>query len=124
MRKFNVQVNGVNYEVLVEEVSGNVSASNTVPQFEATPKEEVAPAKPATASVVYNGETIKAPMPGNILDIKTSVGAVVKQGDILLILEAMKMENEIVASKDGKVEQILVTKGASVNTNDILIVIA
>jgi len=65
-------------------------------------------------------ESLKAPMPGTILDIKISSGDVVKRGDILFILEAMKMENEITSPKDGVIKDINITKGASVSTNDVL----
>lgn len=68
-------------------------------------------------------EPLKAPMPGTIIDIKVNPGDNAKKGDILFILEAMKMENEIVAPKDGIVKKIQVAKGASVNTSDILAVI-
>ena len=112
MRKFHIKVNGVPYEVEVEEAAaGAVFAPQP-----ATPV-----AAPAAAPV--GGEQIKAPMPGTVLSIKTSVGAQVKRGDVLLILEAMKMENEIVAPKDGSVAQILVQAGASVNSGDAMVVL-
>ncbi|MDO4194145.1 MAG: biotin/lipoyl-containing protein, partial [Erysipelotrichaceae bacterium] len=66
------------------------------------------------------GDPVKAPMPGTILDVKVSVGQTVKEGDILFVLEAMKMENEIVASKGGQVTSVTVAKGASVKTDQIL----
>ncbi|MDO4349584.1 MAG: biotin/lipoyl-containing protein, partial [Eubacteriales bacterium] len=72
---------------------------------------------------VAGGEKVTAPMPGTVLDVKVSQGASVKKGDILLILEAMKMENEIMAPCDGTVKQVVVNKGASVNSGDALIVI-
>ena len=66
---------------------------------------------------------MNAPMPGNILDVKVAAGQTVKQGDCLVILEAMKMENEIPAPCAGKVAQVVVAKGATVNTGDVLVVI-
>ena len=66
---------------------------------------------------------VTAPMPGTILDVKAAVGAAVKKGDILVILEAMKMENEILAAQDGTVAQVLVAKGASVNSGDVMVVL-
>lgn len=94
-------------------------------------KEEVAPAaapaaEPAKASTPVatgDGEKVNAPLPGNILDVKVAVGASVKKGDILCILEAMKMENEIVAPCDGTVNTVVASKGSSVNTGDLLFVI-
>lgn len=129
MRIFNVNVNGVSYEVSVEEV-GSVPSAAPKAQAPAVPAAVAAPAaapaavKAAAPAPVANGETVSSPMPGTILDIKTAVGSSVKQGDILLILEAMKMENEVVAPQDGKVVQVSVTKGQSVNTGDVLVVIA
>ena len=82
-----------------------------------------APAAPAPAAVAA-GEAVKSPMPGNILKIQVTQGQQVKEGDVLIILEAMKMENEIVATKSGSVAQILVTKGQVVETGSPLIVIA
>lgn len=127
MRIFNVTVNGVAYEVAVEEVSSTNAApiAPVVAAPVAAPvvnKPVAAPAAAAPAAAA--GEKVNAPMPGTILDVKVSNGAQVKQGDILLILEAMKMENEIVAPCDGKVAQISVSKGQSVNTGDLLIVVA
>ena len=80
-------------------------------------------AAPAPAAVAV-GDAVKSPMPGNILKILVTQGQQVKEGDVLIILEAMKMENEIVATKSGSVAQILVTKGQVVETGSPLIVIA
>ena len=81
----------------------------------------MAPAAPAAAA---GSVTVNAPMPGTILDIKVTVGQQVKEGDVLLILEAMKMENEVVSPKAGTVAQVVVTKGAVVETGSALVVIA
>ena len=107
MRQFNITVNGVQYSVAVEEV-GAASAPVSAP---------------VAAAPVAGGEKINAPMPGNILDVKVATGASVKKGDVLVILEAMKMENEIMAPCDGTVKQVLVNKGATVNSGDPLVVI-
>ena len=83
-----------------------------------------APAAAPSPAAVAAGDAVKSPMPGNILKILVSQGQQVKEGDVLIILEAMKMENEIVATKSGSVAQILVTKGQVVETGSPLIVIA
>ena len=82
-----------------------------------------APAAPAPAAPAA-GETVKSPMPGNILRIEVSQGQHVEEGDVIMILEAMKMENEIVATKSGTIAQIAVSKGAVVETGTVLAVIA
>lgn len=93
------------------------------PVATAEPTPAAAPA-PATAPVATgDGEKVSAPLPGNILDVKVSNGTSVKKGDILCILEAMKMENEIVAPVDGTIVNTVATKGSSVNTGDLLFVI-
>ena len=117
-KKYIVTVNGVGYEVIVEETA--LTASNTVPAPAVAPAPVAAPA-PAAAPA--DGVKINAPLPGNILDVKVSVGSTVKTGDILCILEAMKMENEIVAPQDGTIASVSATKGSSVNTGDLLFVI-
>ena len=81
------------------------------------------PAAPAAAAPVAGGQKVNAPMPGTILEVRVTEGATVKKGDILLILEAMKMENEIMAPCDGTIKQVVTAKGASVNSGDPLIVI-
>ena len=77
----------------------------------------------AKAAPVAGGTKVNAPMPGTIRDVVVSVGATVKKGDNLLVLEAMKMENEILSPADGTIKQVLVGKGASVNSGDVLVVI-
>ena len=113
MKKYNVNVNGKTYQIEIEEVQN----------FD--PKQ--APAAPAAAAPVAapaGGETISCPMPGTILDVRCSEGASVKKGDILFILEAMKMENEIMSPCDGTVHGVSVSKGASVDTGAVLCTIA
>ena len=100
MKYYNISVNGVAYSVSVEETAAGA-----------------APVAPAAAGAV----TVSAPMPGNILDVKVKAGASVKAGDVLVILEAMKMENEIVAPQDGTVASVNVNKGDTVNSGDTLV---
>ena len=129
---YEVTINSKKYEVEVvkgqaailstKEATAPVMQPQTVvaaaPAPQAAPVPQAAPA----AANVGNGEAITAPMPGNILDVKVASGSQVKRGDVLVILEAMKMENEIVAPKDGLV-QIQTAKGSTVNTGDLLAVI-
>lgn len=136
MRKFNIKVNGQAYEVEVEEVAGGFAPAPVVP-VAAAPAPAVAPvaapapemaevkAAPAPAPVAApaGGTQLKAPMPGTVIDFKATNGAAVKKGQTVLILEAMKMENEIVAPADGVIT-FVASKGASVNTDDLLAVIA
>ena len=121
MRKFNITVNGTAYEVEVEEVAAGESAAPKAAPVAAAPK--AAPAAKPAAAPVAAGTKVNAPMPGTILDVKVSQGTAVKKGDILLILEAMKMENEILAPQDGSIAQVNVAKGASVNSGDVLVVL-
>ena len=128
MRQFNITVNGVAYSVAVEEVNGAVAPVAAAPApvaapVAAAPVAAPAPAAAPAAAPVAGGEKVTAPMPGTVLDVKVAQGASVKKGDILLILEAMKMENEILAPCDGTVKQIVAAKGASVNSGDALVVI-
>lgn len=120
MRNFNITVNGKQYTVGVEELGTGVAPAPAV----ATPAPAPAPAvtTPAVAPTasVGNGEKVTAPMPGTILDIKKNVGDTVKTGEPIIILEAMKMENDIVAPCDGKVTSITVKKGDSVETNQVI----
>lgn len=136
MRKFNIKVNGQAYEVEVEEIAGGFAPAPVVP-VAAAPAPAVAPvaapapekaeakAAPAPVSVAApaGGTQLKAPMPGTVIDFKATNGAAVKKGQTVLILEAMKMENEIVAPADGVIT-FVASKGASVNTDDLLAVIA
>lgn len=115
MKKYRVNVNGTVYEVELEEITGAAPAASV-----ATPA--AAPA-PAPAAAPAGGEKVCAPMPGNILAVNVSNGSAVKKGDVLMILEAMKMENEIMAPHDAKVAQVLAAKGATVNTGDVLVVL-
>lgn len=131
MKKFNITVNGKAYEVEVEEVGGVASPVQRTAPRAAAPS-AAAPSAPAPAApkaaapsapIAEGGEKVVSPMPGTIFDIKVAVGDTVSQGDVLLILEAMKMENEIMAPTGGKVLSINTNKGASVNSGDVLVVI-
>jgi len=112
MKKYRVTVNGTAYEIELEELTGAAPAPAAAP---AAP----APAAPAPAG----GEQVTSPMPGTILDIKVAQGASVKEGDVLMILEAMKMENEIMCPRDGRVASINTSKGAAVESGTLLCVI-
>ncbi|WP_294723138.1 biotin/lipoyl-containing protein [uncultured Gemmiger sp.] len=115
MKNLIVTVNGVAYNVTVEEGTGAAAASAPVAAAPAA-----APAAPAAPAGAAGSVTVTAPMPGNILDVKVKAGDSVKAGDTLLILEAMKMENEISAPQDGTVASVNVRKGDVVNSGDLL----
>ena len=123
MKKYNVTVNGTAYEITLEVVdAADVKAA---PAPAATPAPAAAPAPaPAAAPAPAGGETVTSPMPGTILSVNVQNGAAVKKGDVLMILEAMKMENEITCPVDGTIASVNVQKGASVETGAVLCVIA
>jgi Biotin-requiring enzyme. len=128
MKYYTITVNGNTYEVAVEEKTGVTSAApvqvsaptpaNAAPAPQA-PVQKAAPAPKAAAGAEGNIK-VSAPMPGKILSIKAQIGQTVKRGDVILILEAMKMENEIVAPQDGTVASINVNAGQSVEAGDLL----
>ena len=143
MRKFIVQVNGVQYDVEIEEIGGACapaampaaqSAPAPAPAAQSAPAAPApsvpaaqsgpAPAAPAqsapAAAQSMGGEAIKAPLPGTVLDIKVAPGQNVAKGDVLFVLEAMKMENEILAAHDGVIASVNVQKSSSVNSGDVL----
>ena len=119
MKYYNITVNGVAYSVSVEETAAG--AAPVVAAAPAAPKAPAAAPKAAAPAGAAGAVTVKAPMPGNILDVKVAAGASVKAGDVLVILEAMKMENEIVAPQDGTVASVNVNKGDTVNSGDVLV---
>ncbi len=128
--KYIVTINDKNYEVEVERGQATILKTTQVVTPPVTQVVTAAPvAAPAQAAATIStpsnisGEAIKAPMPGTILSVKVSPGASIKKGDTLVILEAMKMENEISAPRDGVVAEIFAAKGASVSTGDILLAI-
>ena len=118
MKKYNITVNGTTYEVVVEEV-GEVAAapvySAPVSAAPVAPAPKAAPVAPAAGA-----NSVTAPMPGTILEVKVSAGQSVKKGDVICVLEAMKMENDIPAPCDGVVASINVQKGASIAAGDII----
>ena len=123
MKKFNIKVNGKAYEVEVEEV-GSSAPSFTAPAAPAVsaPVNETksAPA-PAPAPVKAGSSSIKAPMPGTINAVKVTAGESIKKGQVVAVLEAMKMENEIMAPEDAVVASVAVSQGQSVNTGDVIV---
>lgn len=140
MKKYNITVNGATYEVLVEEVGGAQAATPVVvaqPVFTApqavpvapvaapqaapaaAPAPQAAPA-PKAAPQAQGATTVTAPMPGTILQVKVTAGQAVKKGDVICVLEAMKMENDIPAPCDGVIASVTAQKGASVAAGDIL----
>ena len=123
--KYVVTLNGKNYEVEVTESDAvllNVTDAAPVAPV-AAPVAAPAAAPVATAAPSASGTNVPSPMPGTILSVNVAAGQAVKTGDVLLVLEAMKMENDIVAPCDGTVKQVLVSKGSTVNTDDVLVVI-
>lgn len=130
--KYKVTLNNRVYEVEVEqgeamlvneyELAAPAAAATAAPA--AAPVAAAAPAAAPAAGALAAGEVITSPMPGNILKINVTQGQKVNEGDVLIVLEAMKMENEISATKSGTVAQINVTKGAVVETGTPLVVIA
>lgn len=112
MKKYRVTVNGTVYEVELEELTNTPAAPAAAP----TPA-------PAPAPAPAGGEQVTSPMPGTILSVNVAAGDSVKRGQVLMILEAMKMENEIMCPRDGKLLSLNTTKGASVETGTLLCVI-
>ena len=121
MKRYTITVNGTPYDVTVDEAGASAPAPVAAPAAPATPAAAPAPAAKPAASGAEGAVKVEAPMPGTILDVKTSVGASVKSGDVLCILEAMKMENEIVAPADGTVASIAANKGDSVEAGQIIV---
>lgn len=131
MKQYKVTVNGQSYDVSVEEVGASgmpaARASQSAPVAAAPASAAAAPTPAQTAApaaAVAGALSVKAPMPGTVMSFKVTVGQEVKRGDVLLILEAMKMENEIVAPQAGRVAALRVPVSASVNTGDALIDLA
>ena len=118
MKKYNITVNGNTYEVYVEEA--DASSAPVAAPVASTPAPAAKPAAPKAAPVAAGANKVTAPMPGTILQVKVSQGQSVKKGDVICVLEAMKMENDIPAPCDGVIASINVQKGASVGAGDIL----
>ena len=125
MKTYNITVNGVTYTVEVEEVGATASAPVAAAPVAAAPVAAPAAPKAAPAAPKASGAagtvSVKAPMPGNIMKVNCKVGASVKKGDVLMVLEAMKMENDICAPQDGVVASVEVAQGASVETDALLV---
>ena len=129
MRRFSVTVNGNVYDVEVEEIGAGAPAAApaapaAAPAPVATPAApKAAPAAPKAAAPAgtAGAVSVSAPMPGNILKVNVTAGQAVKKGDIICVLEAMKMENDIPAPQDGTIASVNVQKGASVNSGDVLV---
>lgn len=128
LMKYIVSINDKNYEVEVERGEARIIKTTQAIHVEtaspapvqATPAAQAVASAPAMNQQAVDGEPLKAPMPGTILSVKVNAGASVKKGDVLFILEAMKMENEIAAPRDCVVAQIIAQKGATVSTGDVL----
>ncbi|MDR2753448.1 MAG: biotin/lipoyl-binding protein [Oscillospiraceae bacterium] len=132
--KYIITLNKKNYEVDVTESAAELISITPVPAAGPPPSAQNAPApntqvsannrqSDETAPQVSQGQKVLAPMPGSIVSIAVTVGESVKAGQVLLVFEAMKMENEIVAPADGVVKQILTQKGASISTDEVLLVL-
>ena len=115
MKKYRVNVNGTQYDITLEVLEGEAAAA---------PAPKAAPAAAPKAAAPAGGQAISAPMPGTILSVNVTPGQAVKKGDVLVMLEAMKMENEIMAPTDGTVGAVNVTKGQSVQSGDVLLTLA
>lgn len=135
-KQYSVTVNGTVYDVIVEEVgavqSAPVAVAPAAPVAAPAPTPAPAPAAPVAAAPAPvaapapagNGQKIDAPLNGTVLDVKVSNGACVKKGDLLFIIEAMKMENEILAPADGTITSVVAQKGSTVNAGDTLATLA
>ena len=123
MKTYNITINGVTYAVEVEEVGAASVAAPAPTAAPAAPKAAAPAAAPAAPKAVAKAGsvTIKAPMPGNIMKVNVKPGDAVKKGDVLVVLEAMKMENDVCAPEDGTVASVEVAKGATVETDAVLV---
>ena len=115
MKKYRVNVNGTQYDITLEVLEGEAAAA---------PAPKAAPAPAPKAAAPAGGQAVNAPMPGTILAVNVKPGQAVKRGEVLAVLEAMKMENEIMAPADGTVSAVNVTKGQSVQSGDVLLTLA
>ncbi|WP_295246928.1 biotin/lipoyl-containing protein [Veillonella sp.] len=127
MKKFSVTVNGTVYDVEVNEVKAGgaapAPAAAPAPKAAPAPAPAAAPAPKAAAPVAAGATTVKAPMPGKILSVAVSAGQAVKKGDLLLVLEAMKMQNEIYAPQDATVSEVRVSANQTVATGEDMVVL-
>ena len=120
MKKYRVNVNGTVYDITLEVLEGEAAKAPAAPAPAPAPAAPAPAAAPAAASVA-GGQSIDAPMPGNIISVNVKPGQAVKKGDVLLILEAMKMENEIMAPVDGTVGSVAVNPGQTVQSGQPLL---
>lgn len=125
--KYKITLKGKTYEVIVErgeaEVVAEYEASAPAPVAAAPAPTPAAPAVSAAPAATAAGSPVTSPLPGNVLSVNVNVGQAVKAGDVVVIIEAMKMENEVTAPCDGTVKQIVAAKGAVVATGDTLLII-
>ncbi len=121
MKNYRITVNGNTYDVAVEELGADAVSSTPVAP---TPAPKTAPAPKLAPAGSQGSIKVKAPMPGNIVDVKVSVGDKIEANAVVAVLEAMKMENEITSPNAGTVVSVNVTKGATVNTDDILVTLS
>ena len=121
MKNYRITVNGKTYEVTVEETGASAPAAPVAPAPVKAAPAPAAPAAPAAPSAPAGAEKVTSPMPGTVLAVKVAVGQSVKKGETVILLEAMKMENEIPAPRDGVVASISVNKGSSVQAGDLLL---
>lgn len=134
MKKFSIKVNGNDYEVEVEELGGNSTVADTPAykpartaepsaqtQAPAAPKQAPAQASSKSKDIPAGSTIIEAPMPGTILKVAVNPGDSIKKGDLMIVLEAMKMENELVSPVDGTVGSVNAVLGAAVNSGDVLL---
>lgn len=125
MKRYNIKVNGSMYEVEVEEITATVAENRGPTNVHEAVRTVLGPAPSAPAPKTGGNETvISAPMPGTVLDVRVTAGQSVSAGDVLVILEAMKMENEILAPESGVVSTVSATKGSAVNAGDVLVTLA
>ena len=124
MKNYRITVNGNTYDVAVEEIGGGAAPVAAAAPVMTPAAPAAAPAAPAAAPAASGSKgsvVVSAPMPGKILGVKTEVGKAVKKGDVLMVLEAMKMENEIVAPQDGTIASVNVSVGSQVEAGDTLV---
>ena len=124
MKKYVITVNGAKYEVVVEEADINAKFTKAETPNAAPAAPAAAPKAAAPKAASAGATAVNAPLPGNILKVKATQGSAVKKGDLLCVLEAMKMENEILAPADGTVTAVYAKEGTSVNTGDVLFELA
>ena len=124
MKKYVITVNGAKYEVVVEEADINAKFTKAETPKAAPAAPAAAPKAAAPKAASAGATAVNAPLPGNILTVKATQGSAVKKGDLLCVLEAMKMENEILAPADGTVTAVYAKEGTSVNTGDVLFELA